>query len=220
MEQVSSFLEFCGNVVRYRRGPDTSNVCPVPDAQTFVLPQQEAVVGIQTVLVGIQPALVGIQTALETIKDTVNNSGDRIGLPDCPIEIILIIAQYLPPSSLLSLSYTCARFRSKMGVSIEHSLGKKEGFAQVPRNAVRDRLPKLKMLAGGASRWESPTMEQNIYHSERLKLLCMLDRDQKVPPHKAVCSGCADTHDRSLFSSESLAQSSRDRRCLGSAGRI
>ena len=63
-------------------------------------------------------------------------------------------------------------------------------------------------------------MEQYEHHSERFKLLYMLDRGQKVPPSKAVCSCCADTHDRSLFPSESLAQSSQDRRCLGSAGPI
>ena len=48
----------------------------------------------------------------------------------------------------------------------------------------------------------------------------MLEGDQNIPQSKAVCSGCADTHDRSLFSSESLAQPSCGRRGLGSAGRL
>ena len=63
-------------------------------------------------------------------------------------------------------------------------------------------------------------MTQTLHHSERLELLYMLDRDNKIPKSKAVCSGCADTHNQSLFSLESLAQSSRERHCLGSAGRL
>lgn len=43
------------------------------------------------------------------------------------------------------------------------------------------------------------------HHSERLKVLCMLDRDRKIQPSKAVCSGCLDMHNRFLFSGELLA---------------
>lgn len=144
----------------------------------------------------------------------------QVGLPDLPTEIILIIAHYLPPSSLLSLSYTCQVIRNKMGVSIEHSLGKKDNKMQLSRSAFGTNLPYLIGVTGRDLRWSLPTMVPNVHRSERLELLRMLDRDGKLPPSKAVCSGCADTHDRSLFSSESLAQPSNERRCLGSAGRL
>ena len=51
----------------------------------------------------------------------------------------------------------------------------------------------------GYAKWSLPNMAQNVHHTERLELLSMLERDGKVPPSKAVCTGCADTHDRSLF---------------------
>ena len=38
-------------------------------------------------------------------------------------ELILEIADYLPPSSYMSLSYSCRRIQGCMGASIEHVLG-------------------------------------------------------------------------------------------------
>ena len=40
-------------------------------------------------------------------------------------DLILEIADYLPPSSYMSLSYSCWRIRNGMGASIEHILGVK-----------------------------------------------------------------------------------------------
>ena len=102
-------------------------------------------------------------------------------------------------------------------VRLKHLLGEKKGIVQLPESALKDNLPVLSS-SGGKEIWTLPTMEQDEHQSERLELLSMLDRDQEIPQSRAVCSSCADTHDRSLFSSESLAQSSRERRCLGSAG--
>lgn len=144
----------------------------------------------------------------------------QAGLPDLPTEIILNIGRYLPSSSLLSLSYTCRVIRYKMGVSIEHSLGKRDIKAQLPRSTFCTNLPSSVGITGRDLKPSLPTVVPNVHHSERLKLLCMLDRDGKLPPSKAVCSGCADTHDQSLFSRESLAQPSHERQCLGSAGRV
>lgn len=144
----------------------------------------------------------------------------QVGLPDMPTEIILIIAHDLPPSNLLSLSYTCRAIRHKMGMSIEHSLGKKDIKAQLPGPTFGTNLPRVFGIKRRDPKWSLPSTVLNVDHSERLELLCMLDRDRKFPPTKAVCSACADTHDRSLFSSESLAQPSHERQCLGSAGRV
>ena len=104
-----------------------------------------------------------------------------------------------------------------MGISIEHVLGKKKGIVQLPKSALEDNLPTL-TFSGGWPQWTLPTIPPKADRSERLNLLIMLDRDQKIPPSRAVCSSCADTHDRSSFSADSLAQSSRKRRCIGSVG--
>ena len=144
----------------------------------------------------------------------------RTGLPGLPTELILIISRCLPPSSLMSLSYSCGTICNKMGLPIEHALGKKMETAQLSPFTLCNNLPKEGYRTREGFKWSLPITEPNVYHSERLKLLCMLDRDQKISPSKAICSGCADTHDRSLFSSRSLAQSSSERLCLGRNGRV
>ena len=144
----------------------------------------------------------------------------RIGLPSLPPEIIHIITRYLPPSGLMSLSYSCRVIRDKSNASIEHSLGTKIKTAQLSPFALGDNLPPRRSRDRRGRTQSRPTTVRNIYHTERLKLLCMLDRDQSIPPSKAVCSNCADTHDRSLFSDVSLAQSSCERLCIGSAGHV
>lgn len=144
----------------------------------------------------------------------------RIGLPSLPTEIIHIITRYLPPSGLMSLSYSCRVIRDKLNASIEHSLGTKIKTAQLSPFALGDNLPPRRSRDRRGRTQSRPTTVRNTYHTERLKLLCMLDRDQFISPSKAVCSNCADTHDRSLFSDVSLAQSSRERLCIGSAGHV
>ena len=111
-------------------------------------------------------------------------------------ELLLDVAHYLPPSSYMSLSYTCRTIRNKMGVSIAHVLG--------------DKLP-ISQSSGS-----TPTVEiRNIRFLERMELRCMLGRDRKTFSSTAFCSGCQETHDCSLFSTHSLGTT---RRCLGSDG--
>ena len=144
----------------------------------------------------------------------------RIGLPSLPTEIILNVTQYLPPSGVMSLSYSCRTIREKINASIEHSLGKKNKIAQLSPFALGDNLPPG-MFGNRRDRTQTPPVTvRSPYHTERLKLLCMLDRDQAISPSKAVCSSCADTHDRSKFSELSLAQPPCDRRCIGSTGHV
>ena len=116
-------------------------------------------------------------------------------------DIILEIADYLPPSSYMSLSYSCRRIRNGMGASIEHVLG--------------DKLP-----MGRRSATTLSIEMRNVRSLERLEWRRMLDRDGKIPSPKAFCNGCLRTHDRALFSLQSLTNSSTNRYCLGSAGRI
>ena len=126
---------------------------------------------------------------------------DTESLLKLPTDLILEIAEYLPPSSYMSLSYSCRRIRNGMGASIEHVLG--------------DKLP--------MGRWSATTLSvemRNVRSLERLEWRRMLDRDGKNPSPKVFCSGCLRVHDRSLFSIQSLTQPDTKRYCLGSAGRV
>ena len=202
MERTTSALQNCADTLRNAPSPCRSDVSLQSNPGSSNLPLQE---------------LVTTRRTLSISKNTVKSLREpvRLEMSNLPIEIVLIVAEYLSPSNVMSLTYSCARFRKAMGVSIEKLLGKKDGRVQLARSALQDNLPRRTSLG-----WTLPTGLRDEHHSERLNLLCMLDRDQKIPQSRAVCSSCADTHDRSLFSSDSLAQSSRERRCLGSAGRI
>ena len=212
MEQISSALRNSGDVVKCLREPKTSETCVEPNAQSHVPTTHDVLLATST-----SPRIYG--SPGEGTK-VVAVGPLQIGLSDLCEDMIHMVAAYLPPSSLMSLSYSCQSICDKLHVSIEHLLGKKDQPALLPRDALSSKLPKLNTQVGGYAKWVLPPMAQNVHYTERLELLSMLDRDGKIPPSKAVCSGCADTHDRSLFSNESLAQSSYERRCLGSAGRV
>ena len=198
MERISSALEDCPR-------PNRSDVCLHSNAASSVPPPQ--------VIVPTTPR------APELSRNNVKPPREpvRFDISNLPIEIILLVAEYLSPSNIMSLTYTCAKLRKEMGISIGRVLGKKKGIVQLPNSALEDNLPTLTFSRGEAT-WTLPTILSNEQQTERLDLLTMLDRDQKIPQSRAVCSSCADTHDRSRFSAESLAQSSRERRCIGSAG--
>ena len=215
MEQTSSALHKSGEVSGCLPGLKTSKTCAESSAQSHAPTPHDVLLATSTSRIYES---AGEGTELPAVGPL------QIGLPDICVDILLMVVAYLPPSSYMSLSYSCSSLRDKLSFSTECLLGERDRLAQLPRSALRSRLPGLILRpggrAGGYYQWCLPTIAQNVHHAERLNLLCMLDRDGKVPPSKAVCSGCADTHDRSLFSSESLAQSSSERRCLGSAGRI
>ena len=118
-----------------------------------------------------------------------------------PSELIFEIADYLPPSSYMSLNYLCRRIRNSLGAAIEDILGDK-------------------VLTG---RWKDCTSSidmRNIQSLERLEWRSMLERDKKYPSLGVYCSQCLREHDRSQFSFQSLTTPSTERRCLGSAGRV
>lgn len=215
-------LKASENAVNNPREANIADICPQHDEQSHISqPDNKSIMKMTSDNKRGLTGSGGDASSVSRSRMTKVASGKHVRtvLPSFPTEIILIVAKYLPPSSLMSLSYSCRNIHNKMGVSIEHSLGEKKRTARLSKNALETNLPKLSLLDGGI-KLSLPTTVGNVYHSERLKLLCMLDRDQKVPPSKAVCSGCADTHDRSLFSSKSLEQSSTERCCLGSAGRL
>lgn len=118
-------------------------------------------------------------------------------LPNLPTELILDIAEYLPASSYMSLSYTCRVIRRKMNASIAHVLGEKASTGTLLTAIVR-----------------------NIRIHERLSLRAMLDRDGMTGLSRAYCHICKELHHCSLFSGPALRQLDTERRCLGSAGTV
>ena len=124
-----------------------------------------------------------------------------ITLPQLCSELILDIAEYLPPSSHMSLSYACRTMRDKMGVS----------FAQV----LGDRHPKGR-LSGSTLTIES----RNVRYLERLELWSMLVRDGKIPHWDASYSGyqVKIIDDYSMVTTPIYAPLSTEHRCLGTAG--
>ena len=138
-----------------------------------------------------------------------------------PTEIICLIASFLPPSSLMSFQYSCHEIHYKIGTPIDQVLGIKSRLHSV-LSSTRERITEDPVPSRSlcCDFFETPIVEPTAHHTERLELLCMLDRDQKFSPSRAICSGCADTHDRSRFSEVSLRHCSRQRICLGKAGRI
>ena len=143
-------------------------------------------------------------------------SSGRTILPSIPAEVILIITEYLPPSAVLSLGYSCRMISDKLGVSAQQVLGGRHETLAYPRES---NPPRARIFDGRLS-FTIPTITRPIHQSERLELLCLLDHDHMISPSKAICSGCTTTHDRSLFSSDALVQPNRERRCRGLTGRI
>ena len=142
---------------------------------------------------------------------------------DLPTEIVLDVAEYLPPSSLVSFElFIFENPPSAMHFTSNRILKKSEkarfGFDLLDHPLAKlDRVCKKQ----GALQPESMSTSRSQLHlSERLELLCMLDRDGSIPSSQTVCSGCVDTHasSPSLFSISSFAQTSSQRRCLGRAG--
>ena len=93
-----------------------------------------------------------------------------ITLPKVCTELILDIAEYLPPSGYMSLSYSCRMIRNKMGAYFAEVLG--------------DTDPKGE-LSGSTLSIES----RNIRYLERLELWSMLVRDGKIPLRKVWSGG-------------------------------
>ena len=89
-----------------------------------------------------------------------------ITLPKLCTELLLDIAENLPPSSYMSLSYACPTLRNKIGVSFAQVLGDRD-------------------LSGSTLSIES----RNVRYLERLELWNMLVRDGKIPWEKASYSG-------------------------------
>lgn len=109
-----------------------------------------------------------------------------------PTELTLLVKAYLPPSSLLSLSYTCKKFYLSSTVVVE------------------DIFPKQHTAGHGG-------VEER---GERLAFLCMLERDQRLSKSKLVCSSCIKVRDTSSFSISAVRDVPSERQCLCHEGKM
>lgn len=141
----------------------------------------------------------------------------RKTLLDLPAEIIFNVAEYLPPSSLVSLELVILE---KSPSTMHRSSTCNQGELSITRLSDFGLLaPLLKLQSIHHTLYSNRfTSRTQFYQSERFGFLCMLGRDKRIPSSKAICSECANTHDSSFFSTSSLAQPNTKRRYLGSAG--
>ena len=140
-------------------------------------------------------------------------------LLNLPTEILQVIAALLPPSAVMSLSYSCRALRYRIGASHERLLGKPSNSRELSSAILGLNLPVVSIV-DAKEKISLPKSPRDVYLPERLELLCLLDRDQMIPTGSKICSGCASTHESSFFSPTSLLQTNRQHLCRGMAGRI
>ena len=126
-----------------------------------------------------------------------------ITLPNLCSELILDIVEYLPPSSHMSLSYSCRTMRNKMDLSFAEVLGDKD--------------PK-----GGVSGSTLSIESRNVRYLERLELWNMLVRDGKIPLRNASYTGDQTkiVDNSSVVTTPLYAPLSTEHHELGTAGRL
>ncbi len=90
----------------------------------------------------------------------------RTTLPTFPTEIILIIVQYLPPSSLMSLSSKFRNTRNKTGIFVEYLHGKRDRKAQLLGFPLKTYIPKLLFSDGGITLSLSITMRKICFQND------------------------------------------------------
>lgn len=224
MGQKTSALKKTRAAVKDTQSPNASVTFPEHDAQCQSRPpgppRSERIITLPCRKAYAQRIGQAISKAFRTSREF-SIKPVRKTLLDLPTEIILGVSAYLPPSSLVSFDL----FMLETPPSALH-LPSTSNWKTQRKAQLSDFMPaipflNLESICNKQNTHFSEAMSKSrtqLYLSERLKLLCMLDRDGRVPSSEAICSGCADTHDCSLFSVSSLAQPSAKRRCLGSAG--
>ena len=114
-----------------------------------------------------------------------SETGEPLGISLMPIEIILIIARNLPPSSRAPFALTCTRFWDAM-----------------PRRAIwpldepRERLGMLKELPSNFQ--ESTMSDPQLFQPGRWEFLRLLERD--IGDKWLLCFDCFMLHPRHAFS--------------------
>ena len=164
-------------------------------------PEAECAVSTSNEMIGVKSSLMGTSSDASHFSRASGTEPARMTLPRLPTEIILDLVSYLPPSSYMSLSYSCQTICTKMGASITHILG--------------DTAPMRQSSASALS-----TEVRNTRFLERWELLCMLNRDGKLPLSKAFCGGCEQAHNCSEFGRKWPAELAKERHCSSTAGLV
>ena len=191
-------------VLKSFRVPDRG--APPPNAlnESFkrrIPPNVECAVSTSTEMIGVKSGLIQTSSKASHSNRVPGTDAARTTLLSLPTEIILDVANYLPPSSYMSLSYSCQKVRKQMGASVTHLLGDTAPMYQSSASALSAEVRNMRFL----ERWE---------------LRCMLDRDGKPPLSKTFCGRCEQVHNCSENSKKCLAQPVKERRCLSTAGLI
>ena len=146
----------------------------------------------------------------DSISLRINPSSDNrqpANLDALPIELLLQVSLYLPPSSRVSLHYVSRYLYDRLGYRMADFA---TGHAMSPR-----------MLSNGTRRSDNEAAcAERTRRAQKLQLLCMLERDLLIRKPRVVCSGCFSTHDISLFTPGELAKSGFGRVCVGRVGRM
>ena len=132
-----------------------------------------------------------------------------------------MVTESLPPLNLLALSQTCNRLRTILDVHIEAVLPKTVAARRAPE--VYYWKPREKTSIDKDSKTDhgpGPRGGLSEEDSQRLEFLFMLERDGQLSEQRLVCSGCVQTHERSLFSSQTRQKPPTKRYCLGWEGRL
>ena len=149
--------------------------------------------------------------SLEAVTPT-NTVEQSPKLVDLASEILLEIVQYLGPSSLYSFRQTCGRM---------HAICKQFRETEPDRDAIAERSDFSEECVRQCMRREKfETPRDALRFLEHMTVLAMLERDNGCFPSRMICSICVRTHAAKYFSDEALGQSSHDRRCIGSLGRM
>ena len=156
----------------------------------YAAPSLDSVKSTQLKSFNISPEALGPIPELEAVT-----------LPKLCTELILDIAEYLPPSGQMSLSYSCRTIRDKMNISFLEVLGDKD--------------PK-----GGLSGSTLSIESRNVRYLERLDLWSMSVRDGKMPRWSASYSGYESEiiDDSSIVRTRFYPPLSPEHRRLGTTG--
>lgn len=112
--------------------------------------------------------------------------------------------KYLPSVSVLAWSYTSKSFHQLLDTS-----------------EIREELwvcQKRWRSQRSKGTWDLPKSDSTL--TLHLDLLNLFDRDGILSTDRVICSACANTHSKSLFSLEELDKLSGERRCLGTLGKF
>ena len=159
--------------------------------------------------------------SLDVPKDHTNlvdNDHDRkdvFKLQALPTELLQDILYRLRLSSLMSLKLVCRRTYE---VTVRFILAEKGLDAILNRTKLSE--GELIHATSNSHRRFKDWVNMAGY-DERIKYLCMLARDHKIPKSKLICGACACFHDKTSFKKEeNLNQRTATRRCSISLEKI